>query len=189
MGTGTVWVLNLDAELELASRGRYRPTARVAELVRHHRAPLEALLPRGDIVLDAAAPDAYMGLRGRAYCPTPSALEALARVGAIADAAPSFEVLRAVNDRAFAHSLGATLPSEAFLTSESALDSYLRDAEELEGGFLIKKRWSMSGRGHRRVGRALGEAERKHVRALLREDGGFLVEPFVAIEREASMHG
>ncbi len=189
---GTVWVLNLDAELELAHRGKgpYRPSARVASLVRAHRPRLAALLPEGHRVLDEAdAPGAFRGFRGRAYAPTPCALAALHRAGAAPDPAPPVEVLRAVNDRAFAASLGPTLPSQAFVRTEAELDAHLRDGEEIAGGFLLKKRWLMAGRGHRRIGRALDEADRRFARAALREDGGLLVEPFVAIALEAAIHG
>ncbi len=195
MGTdrGTVWALNLDAELELGRRGKgaYRAGARVAELVRTHRARLAALLPAGHAVLDDAdPPGAYAGFRGRAYCPTAGALAALARAGAAADPAPSMDVLRAVNDRAFAC---ARFPDDAagraFVTSEADLAAYLAAAPEIAGGFLVKRRWSMSGRGHRRIARVPGEADLRAVHAAIRDDCGVLVEPFVAIEREAAIHG
>jgi hypothetical protein len=187
---GTVWVLNLDAELELGSKRPYRRAARVRELVRDNRPRLAALLPPGDAVLDEDdAPGAYTGYRGRAYSPTPSAITALLRAGATPDSAPPFEVLRAVNDRAFGHALGPTLPGEARVTSEDALEAHLRAAPDLGQGFLLKRRWSMAGRGRRRVGRALGDADRAFVRASLREDEALLVEPFVSILLEATIHG
>jgi hypothetical protein len=190
MGARAVWVLNLDAELELASKRPYHPTARVRALVREKRVALAALLPPGDAVLSEDDPaGAYAGLRGRAYCPTPSALAALARAGATPDPAPSLEVLRAVNDRAFGHALGATLPGQVLVDTEDALEAHLRDAPRLGEGFLLKRRLSMAGRGRRRVERALTDADRRFVRAALRDDGALLVEPFVPILLEATIHG
>lgn len=189
---GTLWVLNLDAELELAHRGKgaYRPSARVAALVRAHRGRLIALLPPEHRVLDEShAPGAFIGYRGRAYCPTPTAVAALEQAGATPDPAPPLEVLRRVNDRAFVCELGATLPSQAFVRSEAGLDACLREAEEIAGGFLLKRRWSMAGRGQRRVARGLDESDRRFVRAALREDGGLLVEPFAGISLECAIHG
>jgi hypothetical protein len=202
MGTRAVWVLNLDAELELGSRRAYQPTARVRELVRANRARLAALLPEGDLVLDEVdAPGAYAGYRGRAYSPTPSAIAALERAGAASDPAPPLAVLRAVNDRAFGHALGATLPGQALIDSEGALEAHLRAAPDGGEGFLLKRRWSMAGRGRRRVGASaehraraprpvrLDDADRRFVRAALREDEALLVEPFVPILLEATIHG
>src|SRR5262245_26559172 len=117
----SAWVLNLDAEYELASPDAHTPSAatarRMTELVR----ALAPLLGPDDVVLgenDVVAGEALAGgapttpaqmWTGRAWCPTPRALLRLKKAGAIPVAAPDFDVLRRVNHRRFNADLGQTL--------------------------------------------------------------------------------
>jgi hypothetical protein len=75
------WVLNLDAELELARPGfSYVPRAKLtAQLAEYGRAS-RALLGPADVLIAPGEP-CPAGLIGRAWCPTPRALIALAAAG------------------------------------------------------------------------------------------------------------
>ncbi|MBM3991015.1 MAG: hypothetical protein FJ298_08405, partial [Planctomycetes bacterium] len=106
------WVLNLDAEVELAASARYAPTAHVRTIVERERARLVgSLLGPGDVLVTpellARAPQAAAGLKGIAWSPTPTALALLRRAGARLDAAPPLQVLREANARPFAAAVRA----------------------------------------------------------------------------------
>jgi hypothetical protein len=125
MATARAWVLNLDADVELAHRTRYEPSRRVRDAIRAHAERLAAvlLLPGDVLVDDVSTPLSARGLPGVAFCPTPRAVSLLRRAGAEPEPHPSVDVLRAVNSRAFASSLGATLPSAGFVTDVEARPS------------------------------------------------------------------
>jgi len=194
------WVLNLDADVELAAgtAGKgYTPSARVREAMRPwHGLLATELLGPDDVLVDAvdegAPPPEARGRVGRAYCPTPRALALLRRAGAEPEPHPALEILRRVNSRAFCASLGATLEGAAFVTDRASLDAALREVPRLGVAWRIKRALGMAGRGQRVV--APGPLEgRSRVETELVEaglaDGGFQLEPDVRIERELAMHG
>jgi len=81
------WILNLDAELELA-RGRpgYVPQRKLLAQLAEHGMSSRALLGPADLLLEAAGVETPhgglpAGLRGRAWCPTPLALASLRQLG------------------------------------------------------------------------------------------------------------
>jgi hypothetical protein len=191
MAARTAWVLNLDADLELASPARYAPTRKVLESMRPHVERLaRALLVEGDLLVDAASPDgSARGLRGRAFCPTPRAIAILRRVGAEPEPHPDVEVLRRVNSRAFAASLGATLPGAAFVGSLDAARAIVAAHPDVGDEWRMKRAFGMAGRGHRvvHVG-ALAESDVAFLRNGLLE-GGVQIEPNVAIATEYAIHG
>jgi len=137
-GEPRAWVLNLDAEHELAAAGRFTPSAHLRALVRRERRRLLGNLVRpGDVVLDAAeleeerSPRRAAGLAGLAWSPTPNALRVLARAGARVPDAPPIAVLRAVNARPFAATVRAGLEHRAFAkpvaTAAEAFEVALED--------------------------------------------------------------
>lgn len=184
------WVLNLDADLELAARGRYAPSRSVLRAMAPHVARLAtSLLDPSDLLVDAATPPgSARGLPGRAFCPTPRALAQLEWAGADPEPHPSLEILRGANSRAFAASLGQTLPGAAFATSLEEALAVLRTAPAGGRGWRIKRAFGMAGRGQRVVRGAVGEADLAFLSASLR-DAGVQIEPDVAIETEYAMHG
>lgn len=195
------WVLNLDADVELGApsgerAARYQPTARVLAAMRPHVAKLAAALlgPEDLLVDDATPPLAARGLEGRAFSPTPRARALLRRAGATLARAPDVEALRRVNGRAFAASLGATLPDAAFVTTMEELAERLERAPPAEIGsrWRVKRAWGMAGRGQRVFApgalSALSSGDRELLRAGLAE-GGVQVEPDVTIAREYAQHG
>ncbi len=195
MAARYAWVLNLDADLELAAGRTYTPTASVARAVRQHASILAAtLLSQDDVLVDEASPaGAAAGLAGRAFCPTPRALAALRRAGAVPEASPAFEVLRRVNARSFASALGATLPGAVFVTREEDARRVLATPPSLGDAWRVKHEHGMAGRNQRvlralRAEYALTAADVAFVRAGLAR-GGLQIEPDVRIVEECAIHG
>jgi hypothetical protein len=184
----SAWLLNLDAEDELAS-GAHTPSAktraRMADLV-HALGPLIA---PGDVVVtpDVRAPS--RDFVGRAWCPTPRALDALVRAGATPAPAPPLSVLRRVNHRRFAADLGQGLPGARYVTT----DGELRDAiakGSPTGHWLLKRPFGFAGRGRRRVAAGALEASAETwVAASLAGGEGLQVEPWVARLADYALHG
>jgi len=191
MAARTAWVLNLDADLELGKGKTYTPTRAVLGAMRTFVPVVAAaLLGPDDLLLaDDAAPGSARGFTGRAFCPTVRALGLLRRAGADPAPHPSFEVLRAVNSRAFSASLGPTLPHAHFVTDEERAHAILATAPRPFTAWRLKRAFGMNGRAQRIVepGGA-SAADRTFVTAAIAE-GGLQIEPQVTIVREYAMHG
>lgn len=179
------WVLNLDAEDELAHVGAHTPAKGMTERV-------EALVARGalaPLVGDAAIvwPGGRRadGLEGRAWCPTRWALERLRDAGAVVPPAPPMDVLRRVNHRRFSFELGTFLPGSAFVTTLAELGAALGE----ERWWLCKRPLGYAGRGRKRIlpSRITGE-ERAWLTASLAL-GGLQLEPWVERELDCALHG
>ena len=190
-GGPRAWVLNLDAEHELAAAGgRYAPTQHVRALVeREQRRLLGRLVAPHDVVLaeDAGAGDERArGLPGFAWSPTPRAFARLTAAGARPIAAPPIDVLRAVNARSFAAVVRAPLAESSFAkhgaaTFDEALALLARRAPD---GWLVRRTFGAAGRGRRRIAAgAPGAAERAWLASSLRR-GPLLIEPWVRVTRE-----
>lgn len=191
MAARFAWVLNLDADLELGAGRRYEPRKSVRLAMRTHVEHLAAsLLGPHDLLVDEASPPAIArGLGGRAFCPTPRAIAMLERAGAKPEPHPPVDVLRRVNSRAFASSLGATLPGAAFVTEVEVARTLLRTAPPVGQGWRVKHAHGMAGRNQRIVlPTAIDEAALRFVRAGL-AGAGVQIEPNVAIETEYAVHG
>jgi hypothetical protein len=191
MATRFAWVLNLDADLELGAGARYQPTKSVRFAMRAHVERVAAsLLGPGDVVVDEASPVASArGLRGRAFCPTPRALAILERAGAEPEPHPGVEVLRRVNSRAFASSLGATMPDATFVTELEIAQTILHGEPSVGSGWRVKHSFGMAGRSQRVVvASAIEPRSLAFVQTGL-ASGGVQIEPNVAIEAEYALHG
>jgi len=182
------WVLNLDADLELAARHAYTPKQSVREAVRPWASMLAtSLLGPEDVLVDERAPPlSARGLVGRAFCPTPRAVAMLLRAGADPEPHPGLDVLRLVNSRAFATSLGETLPAAQFVTDLDAARAKLATPPPVGEGWRVKRNFGMTGRGQRVVVTAT-DADLAFVRAGLGE-GGVQIEPNVTIVAEYALH-
>ncbi|HWA70903.1 MAG TPA: hypothetical protein VG937_01140 [Polyangiaceae bacterium] len=181
------WVLNLDAELELAQKG-YTPRARLLAQLEQYGADSRRLLGPGDVLVrgtEKLAPD--LGFVGRAWCPTPRALALLAASGVNAEPHPTADVLRRVNHRRFAFELGGGLPGQRYLVDKSELDAHLRNADS---PLLLKRPLAFAGRGQLRVyaHQRITEKEWSWIDVSLRNDG-LIVEPLVVPTLEFSLHG
>ncbi len=184
MHARAAWVLNLDAEDELRLGRAYtpRPGALAAALALRDR--LTALIGDDAVLVErgAPAPSAARGLPGLAWCPTPSALAALVRAGALVEEAPPLEVLRLVNDRRFHHGLGERLEGARWMIDEAKILSTVA-----RGRWLLKRALGFAGRGRLACGD--GVDARAFVARALREDGGVAVEPRVDVTLDVSLHG
>lgn len=189
------WVLNLDAEDELARGGAHTPTDVM-------KARIEGLLPRlrglirpQDVVLWPGSAPVEQGLWGRAWCPTRWARTQLEHAGLRVPRAPSVEVLRRVNHRRFAHELGQALPSAGWAANAEQLTSLLAATDALrqvsvEGSWLIKRPLGYAGRGRKKLrSGAHTEADQAWLDASLRDGDGLQVEPLVARELDCALHG
>jgi hypothetical protein len=184
MAARIAWVLNLDADLELAVPA-YTPKASVREAMRAlvPRVAANLLGPDDVLVDETTEPGSARGFVGRAFCPTPRAIAVLERAGAIPEPHPSLDVLRRVNSRAFSASLGQTLPGAELVTDEAvALAKIARG-----GPWRVKRLFGMSGKNQRVIGTAAEEVDRGFVRAGIAE-GGVQIEPNVALEDEYAVH-
>jgi hypothetical protein len=179
------WVLNLDAELELARPGfSYVPRAKLtAQLAEYGRASL-ALLGKGDVLIEPGEP-CPPGLIGRAWCPTPRALSVLTAAGISAEPHPGAPVLRRVNHRLFAHELGSGLPEQQYLTERAPIEALIRRAER---PWLLKRPLAFAGRGQTRFYGPISDKQWSWLDVSLAQDG-LIVEPLVSPTLELSLHG
>jgi hypothetical protein len=124
----------------------------------------------------------------RAWCPTPRSLAAFRLARYAAPMAPSAEVLRRANGRAFAHALAPDeLPGAASLATRDDVLAHLARPSPT-GGWLLKRELGMAGRGQRPIepGR-LDDGDRAFIVASLRR-GPLQIEPRVDLLRELTIH-
>jgi len=181
------WVLNLDAELELA-RGRpgYVPQRKLLAQLAEHGKSSRALLAADDLLLEPGADvPPPSGLVGRAWCPTPTALASLRRHGVEPEPHPDATVLRRVNHRLFAHELGGGLPDQSYVRTRAELLALVGDYTRF---WLLKRPLGFAGRGQLRIIGPLTEKQMTWVDASLKRDG-LLLEPLVEPTFEVSLHG
>lgn len=180
------WVLNLDADEELAAPDAYAPRRSVVARSSELAARLRDLVgPDARLVPLDGGSVRVPGLPGRAFCPTPRALELLCRAGADAGAAPPIDLLRRVNDRAFAHSLGPSLPGARAVARWADLVAVVTT-----GRWLAKRAFTFAGRGHRRMSAAElapGTALARWAEASFA--AGLYVEPLVERRGDFGLHG
>lgn len=176
------WVLNQDAELELARPG-YNPAAKLLAQLAQHGVAARALLGPDDVLI---APGAMPGegFIGRAWCPTPLALAKLRRAGVTPEPHPSAEILRMVNHRKFAFDLGGGLPGQRYVTHRDQVDAALKASLV----WLCKRPMAFAGRGQQRIAHALDDKQSKWIEASLQGDG-LIIEPFITPLLEVSVHG
>lgn len=179
------WVLNLDAELELARPG-YTPAGKVLQQLDRFGQASRALLGPRDVLVTSDT-RLQSGYAGRAWCPTPLALAQLRSAGAVPEPSPLPAVIRRVNHRRFAFELGGGLPGQAYLESRAPLETLLLRREH---PWLLKRPLGFAGRGQLRVYdyARVTEKEWQWIDASFRDDG-LVVEPLVEPILEVSVHG
>ena len=186
------WILNLDAELELA-RGRpgYVPQRKLLAQLAEHGGSSRALLGPTDVLLEAGVagaqpPDPRSNeLVGRAWCPTPMAVASLRAHGVEPEPYPDPAVLRRVNHRLFGHELGGGLPEQTYVRSREHL---LERVAGYARRWLLKRPLSFAGRGQMRIIGPITDKQSTWVDASLKRDG-VLLEPLVQPTFEVSLHG
>lgn len=203
----TVWVLNLDAEIELQrvqtwlTAGRsldtfsYTTAKPTQHLIDSYAQRFASLLPTNAVVQvgEARIPAKFQGSPGLCWCPTPSALARLRRNGTRPIVCATPQVLIEVNHRRFCAALGQTLPDAQFVETVDEMNALLSRPSPT-GEWLCKRPLGFAGRGQRRI------AAEEGVRLHSREDnlrwlmesvpqGGLQIEPHVSIVAEFSLHG
>jgi len=195
--TMRAWLLNLDADLELAVGRGYTPgqstaqqmAMRTAEASRQLLGPADVCVVPGEQL-----PGEHQGIEGHAFCMTPRARQILEEAGARPVDAPAVEVLAKVNHRGFCASLGQCLRNARFAHS---LAEVVDAVETSDRAWLLKRPYSVAGKGQRRIfGSRLDEEDRRWIQVSLHEgDGawtperGLQLEPFVQITLELNLHG
>lgn len=191
MAARIAWVLNLDADLELAAASDYTPPKRVLEATRQMVPALAAaLLADGDLLVDeTSAKGAARGMVGRAFCPTPRAVALLERAGAEVEPHPSLAVLRKVNARAFCAALGPTMPGASFVDDVTEAMDRIATPPPVGDGWRVKRNFGMTGRRQRIVkpGAPI-VADVAFIEGGVAE-GGVQIEPNVSIAAEYAIHG
>jgi len=180
------WLLNFDAEAELADPSAH--TAPRAVLARWPAlvAQVRSLLGPGDVVLDAGT--SAPAHDGRAWCPTPRALAAIARASARVPVAPPVDVIRRVNHRRFCAELGQTLPDARYVTTSAELEATLATRA---GRWVLKRPFGFAGRGRLRLTSAesVEPAAARWIEASLGSREGLQVEPWVERAGDFALHG
>jgi hypothetical protein len=191
------WILNLDAEFELARTG-YAPPARLLSQLEQYGKDSHRLLGPADVLLSPSSAPSVAAtelrpartelLLGRAWCPTPRALSMFAARGIPPEPHPDVKVLARVNHRRFAFELGGGLEGQRYIESKAELDSELRRVAQSPR--LLKRPLSFAGRGQLRVyaHAKITEKEWSWIEASLAHDG-LIVEPLVVPTLEVSLHG
>jgi len=183
------WILNLDADLELADPSGFRPTRRLAQQT---NAMAERLLlsanEGGQPVRHVRMVPGDGATIRQAWCPTPRAQVSAREMGCELPPMPSLQVIQQVNHRAFAAGFDLGLHDAAFVTSMEELDALMQSAAPANG-WLLKRPFGFSGRGQKRVSGVPAGPDRRWAEASMVEYGrGLLVEPFVLIDQEFALH-
>ncbi len=192
MAAGLAWVLNLDADVELAAGPRYAPTRVVRAAMAPQIERLAGMLLGPDDVLvdDASPPGSAAGRVGHAFCPTSRAVATLIRAGASPAPHPTHAVLREANSRAFCIGLGQTLPGGELVSDLARAEELVSAVPPIAQQWRAKRLFGMAGRGQRPIAvGVLSEGDRAFLRSAIGSDGGIVIEPDVAIVQELGQHG
>jgi hypothetical protein len=188
--TRRAWFLNLDADAELADPSARTPSRATRERTRALADRLAGLLAPGDVIVsDPPGDSRFTDLAGRAWCPTPRALAALAAVGARLPQAPPFAVLRRVNHRRFSTDLGRALPGVRWIETRAALDAAVTGASPT-GLWLLRRPFGFAGRGRLRLDPARrDDAAERWIEATLAAGEGLELAPWVERAADFALHG
>ena len=190
MAVRRLWLLNFDADEELARPVGYTPAAAVLTRFASLATRLRGLVPPGDAVLEEWNEKTELpggALEGRAFCPTPRALRVLRGAGATLPDAPSLDILRRVNHRAFCAELGSFLPGARYVRNREELGTTLASRG---GPWVLKRAFGFAGRGRQRLrSNELDASVEPFVRASIDSGEGLEVEPWVDRVLDVGLHG
>lgn len=183
------WVCNLESDVELAEPAHFVPSRR---LLQQTEAMADRLLAMAN---DASPHVRHVRLAPgqepticQAWCPTDRARELAGTAGYGLPPGPSMQVLRQANHRAFGAALGYLLDGAGFATTVEQVEQRLRSGSPA-GGWLLKRPLGFSGRGRKRLVADATERDWRWIAASMEQYGsGLMVEPFVPIEQEFSLH-
>lgn len=192
MAPRSAWVLNLDADYELADPLGYTPSRAMQARVQAFAPALQGLVQPGDVVLSQQAPQRLpdagaQGWVGRAWCPTPRALQALRHGGAQLPECPALPVLQRVNHRRFAIELDPGPLGVRYAETAATAALWLREPS-FTGRWLLKRAFGLSGRGHRRIDGVPDAMDLQWIERSLRAGHGLAVEPLVERIVDVGLH-
>ena len=179
------WFLNLDADTELGTSHSYTTGRQIRRHIDQHRSACAALT-LGEPVCGQDPVDSELPVY--CWCPTPSALAALASLGLRALAGPGVDALRRANDRAWTVDLAEPQLGRCLVTSADDWRRLLLEAPSPTGTWRLKRRFGFAGRGQRRL-RALPSADDLRWISAALGQGGLLREAELSIQEEFSIHG
>lgn len=194
MARNRIWLLNFDADDELANPSGYHPSRGVLARFAALETRVSALLAPGDELLNIASNQAREAVdaarfEGRAWCPTPRAVNAWRELGACAPRVPTVGVLRRVNHRRFSAEIGQTLPGARFVTDRDELVRVIAAATKT-GHWLVKRPFGFAGRGRRRMrAGSLDDSARGWIDASFAHGDGLQIEPWVERAGDFGLHG
>lgn len=189
MAAGIAWLLNLDADLELQDPASYYASGVSPGRMKALSAGIADLVGPDDVILGPSSHRLPAHFAILAFCPTPSALRSIERLGLPAPPAPAFSILRQANDRAFCAALGHGLVDSCFARDMTTLEQHLLRPSPT-GSYVIKRAFSFAGREQRRVhDGALDASTRGFCSRSFARGEGVQVEPWVARLADFSRHG
>lgn len=188
-----LWLFNLDAELELEKGEHYVSSkATMARTTKMVEALRRTYCAEGDLVLGEVemSGSSLCDYIGRSWCPTSRAQKRLREAGVKVPLAPSVEVLRRVNHRAFCAGLGQTLEHANFVYQLEEAKAVISHATP-SGYWKLKRALGFSGRGQRRIaaGPLDDDYDCRWIEAALRRGDGVQIEPWVEREADFVIHG
>lgn len=187
------WILNPDAELEMANLaagkpGRYTSPLAARATLTKRRAVFDELT-LGETALLAHELDQVKRLRKGAssfilWCPTPSLLGECRRHGLRVPAGPEPSLLLAVNDKTRLQEWGLPLvPERTLLRKLDDLNALQKDHKILR----LKRPFGFAGRGQRRISDPLSADDTRWILDGLRK-GPLVAEPELCAFRLKSVH-
>jgi len=189
MATGTAWLLNLDAERELAAPESHRPSPDIEARIAALRTRMVLLLRPDDRVIGCHEPGELAACaRVLAFCPTPSALARIGDAGLLPPAAPKLSILRRVNSRRFCAALGQPIGG-VYVESLTELMALLGSGPP-DTRWLLKRDFGFAGRERRRaIGSELDTPTLGFVRNSFARGEGLQVEPELERSHDFALHG
>ena len=179
------WLLNLDADVELAKPVGYTARHRVTQNVQRHLDACVALT-LGEAVCGRDTIDRASQVF--AWCPTPSARNTLRKLNLSCVRGPELDVLRRANDRAWTVPLGDPTLCRSFVAPTDDWRRLLLEARSPSGTWRLKRRFGFAGRGQYRLSPTLKAGDERWIEDSLKA-GGLLREADLPLQEEFSIHG
>lgn len=182
-----VWILNPDAERELAAQASYAVRAAFIQRIAERR-DLFLELSQGEPMFFAhESLGAVAGTIALLWCPTPSACQAAREAGLLVPTGPSLEVLRLTHNKSF---LSTHLSRDA-LAGRQVIRSVQEWEQMLErsvSDLRVKRFFGYAGKGQRVWKKVGGREDLRWLEDSLRQ-GGFIAEPDHPEAPQRSIHG
>jgi hypothetical protein len=188
------WVLNFDADLELAHGPGYTPSKKV-EARLHQLVEASGLVGPKDAVLYPTSNNKTSSkrppktLQGHCWCPTPTALQRLGEHGLRPPDSPSIDILQQCNRRDFIRDVVTPLPCSTSIQTVDEFSAH-QAAHPTCQQWRLKRPYGFSGQGQLLCDRnELGKHQRRWLDDGLRRFGWIHVEANVERQGDYSMHG